>query len=175
MSKELEPTERADRMNQVMELFLRGENATEIARKIGFRRVEVIEYIEDWKRVAQSNDQLQTMAKEAVLGSTQHYNSLIRELWAVVEECNHGGDARTKTTALKTIAELEEKRINFLQKAGLLDESDLGDKIAEMEEKADAIKALLQGVATAHPATRAMIMQGLSKIFNQPIGVVIPE
>ena len=167
--KELATVDRYEQMNSCVQLFLKGENPTGIAKVTGLRRVDVLGYLDEWKALASNSEGLQAMAREAVLGSAQHYDMLIKELWGIVND--PGVDLRTKSSTLKIIAELEEKRINFLQKAGLLDDAALGDEIAMMEDRSAAIKQLLVEVTSKYPETKMMIMKGLSEVFGQAVAI----
>jgi hypothetical protein len=89
-----------------------------------------------------------------------------------VEQADEDGDVKTKTTTLKAIADVESKRQESLQKAGLYDDAELGDEIAMMQEQADKIKQLLTLVASKYPESKMDILEGLQEIFAQePIAV----
>jgi hypothetical protein len=159
--------------NRVMDLYLKGEtNATKIANITGFKRKDVIEYIEQWKSVARNDKDVKERAKEALAGMDQHYDIIIKRLWETVEQADEDGDVKTKTTTLKAIADVESKRQESLQKAGLYDDAELGDEIAMMQEQADKIKQLLTLVASKYPESKMDILEGLQEIFAQePIAV----
>ncbi len=46
---EMELADHYDRMNKVVEELLKGNNPTQIAALTGFKRAEVLEYIDEWK------------------------------------------------------------------------------------------------------------------------------
>ena len=49
---EIELADHFDRMNKVVEELLKGNNPTQIAAITGFKRAEVLEYIDEWKQGA---------------------------------------------------------------------------------------------------------------------------
>ena len=48
---DIELADHFDRMNKVVEELLKGNTPTQIATVTGFKRAEVLEYIEEWKQV----------------------------------------------------------------------------------------------------------------------------
>lgn len=173
---ELAEINRFEQKNKVMELYITGTtNPSDIAKKLGMKRADVVLYIDEWKADARSNPHIMAMAKETVMASTQHYDKILKELWAAADEAENNGDYKAKTNTLKYIADVDAKRIEFLQKAGLYDADDIGTQLAEMEERAEEIKNLLRRVAHEYPQARPMIMNGLSEIFEEPVAVQINE
>ena len=165
-------------MNRVVELMLKGQNdPTKIAKQLDMKRVEVQGYIEEWKAIAANDDNIKLRAREALTEMDRHYGLIIERLWETVEQADSAGDVKTKTTTLKAIADIEAKRQETLQKAGLYDDAALGDELIMMEERAEQIKKLLTNIATKYPETKMDIMYGLRAIFGQsdPIpGEVVP-
>ena len=128
---EIELADHYDRMNRVVEELLKGNTATQIASITGFKRAEVIEYIDEWKKVVRNDTMARERAKEAVAGADQHYAMLINEAWKTAEAAEGQGKFNVKATALKLIADIETKRIGMLQQVGLLDNAELAGQVAE--------------------------------------------
>jgi hypothetical protein len=173
VGKELEVLDRVEQMNAVVEQYLKGEKPTQIAKKLQMKRSDVLDYIDEYKEIARNDPHVKGRAREALYSADSHFSMVIERSWETVEQADQNNDIRTKATVLKNIADIEGKRVEMLQKAGLYDDAAIGDELAAMEEKAEAIKQLLKEVATKYPEARYMIMSGLSKIFGQPEGVVI--
>lgn len=171
MTKELSLVEHADLLDKVANLHMQRVNPTQIARQLGIKRTEVIALTNEWIEVAKNNKDLQDLATDRLHEYDASTNKVIEEAWALYA----GAEEKVQAGLLKTIADVERQRVETLQKAGLYSDNSLGDQMAEMEEKAAAIKELLKQVATAHPETRMMIMQGLQKIFGQPESINISE
>lgn len=86
---EIELADRWENINKVAEEFLRGNtNPTTISKATGFKRAEVIEYLDEWRMVIRSDRQVQVRAREALAGADQHYSMLIKEAWDVVEQAD---------------------------------------------------------------------------------------
>lgn len=157
-----------EELNQVVERYLKGDNATAIARHTGMKRVDVLNYIDEWRSIAQNDENVKARAREALTAMTLHYDLLISEFWKIHEGSQ---DEKNKLTALKHIADVEKVRQDTLQKVGMYDDAVLGDDIAQAEEQILAIKNLLLKIVKEYPTTKADILAGLSKIFGEGVGV----
>lgn len=168
--QDIESVEYYEQMNKVVTALLKGEtNPTTLARELGMTRVKVMDYMDAWKDVARNDEDIKNVAKESLTNMNVHYDIIIKEMWAVVND--PVVDLKTKAGTLKQIADIVSKRQETLQKAGLYDDAGLADELADTQEKAEGIKNLLREVAAKHPAAKSMILEGLSSIFHQPIVV----
>jgi hypothetical protein len=166
----IELADHFDRMNRVVEELLKGNNPTQIASLTGFKRAEVLEYIEEWKQVVRSDSGARERAKEAISGADQHYAMLIKEAWKTVDDADQAGQLNVKATALKLIADIEGKRIGMLQEVGLLDNAELATQIAETEHKQDILVKILKEVTATCPKCKLEVAKRLSQIT----GIVEP-
>lgn len=170
-SKELELLDRIEQRNKVVELYLKGSiDPGKIAKQLQMTRAQVLDYIDEYKEIARNDDEVKACAREALYSADSHISMLIEESWNIIRT---EPDNKVRNVAIKNAADFEVKRVEMLQKAGLYDDAAIGDELAEMEEKAEAIKELLKQVAQRYPDARQMIMEGLSKIFKQPEPVVV--
>jgi hypothetical protein len=167
---DIELADHFDRMNRVVEELLKGNNPTQIATLTGFKRAEVLEYIDEWKEVVKSDSGARDRAKEAVSGADQHYAMLIKEAWKTVEDADQAGQLNVKATSLKLIADIEGKRIGMLQEVGLLDNAELATQIAETEKKQEILVGILKDVTAGCPKCKMEVAKRLSQIT----GVVEP-
>jgi hypothetical protein len=172
---EIELADHFDRMNKVVEELLKGNNPTQIAALTGFKRVEVIEHIDEWKRVVRNDSTARDRAKEAVSGADQHYAMLIKEAWKTVEDADQAGQLNVKATALKLIADIEGKRIGMLQEVGLLDNAELAGQLAETEHKQDVLVKILKEVTATCPKCKMDVARRLSQITGIVESVVVEE
>lgn len=172
MTKELSLRDHADLLEKVGVAWIEKRNATAISKELGIPRKQVLEFIEEFKDVAKNSKELQDRALDALHEYDATLNKVIEESWALHKRAD---DQKIEATMLKTIADVERQRVETLQKAGLYSDSAIGDELADMEEKAQAIKELLKAVAAEYPETRATIQQGLMRIFGQPESVDIVE
>jgi len=171
---EIELADHYDRMNKVVEELLKGNNPTQIASVTGFKRAEVIEYIEEWKQVVRSDSGARERAKEAISGADQHYAMLIKEAWKTVEDADQAGQLNIKATALKLIADIEGKRIGMLQEVGLLDNAELATQLAETERKQDILVKILKEVTATCPKCKLEVAKRLSQITGrvEPVEII---
>lgn len=160
---------------EVITRMLKGENPTIIAREMQIKRVDVLRHIQTWKDTAANDIEIKSRAKEALMNADQHYNMLVARSWETVEQTDLAGDYKTKATILKNIADIESKRIDFLQKAGLLDDAELGDMIAETEKRLQQMKDLLKETSANCEHCRIPVARGLAEIFEEPAIVVTSE
>lgn len=171
---EIELADHYDRMNKVVEELLKGNNPTQIASLTGFKRAEVLEYIEEWKQVVRNDSTARDRAKEAISGADQHYAMLIKEAWKTVEDADQAGQLNVKATSLKLIADIEGKRIGMLQEVGLLDNAELATQLAETERKQDILVNILKEVTAGCPKCKMEVAKRLSQITGivEPVEIV---
>jgi len=171
---EIELADHFDNMGKVVQELLKGSNPTQIASITGFKRAEVLEYIEEWKQVVRNDSGARDRAKEAISGADQHYAMLIKEAWKTVEDADQAGQLNVKATALKLIADIESKRIGMLQEVGLLDNVELANQVAETERKQEILIGILKDVSAEHPQIKKEIMRRLAQITGviEPVEIV---
>lgn len=170
---DIELADHYDRMNRVVSELLKGNNPTQIATLTGFKRAEVLEYIDQWKEVVRNDSTARDRAKEAISGADQHYAMLIKEAWKTVEDADGAGQLNVKATALKLIADIEGKRIGMLQEVGLLDNQELATQLAETERKQDVLVKILKEVTATCPKCKMEVAKRLSQITGVVEPVVI--
>jgi hypothetical protein len=79
-----------------------------------------------------------------------------------------------KTAAIKLVMDIESKRIDMLQKAGLLENKELAEEMVEIEKRQEVLVLILKDIASEYPEIRDEIMRRLSSISreNEVITVV---
>ena len=172
---DIELADHFDRMNRVVEELLKGNNPTQIATLTGFKRADVIGYIDEWKEVVKSDSGARERAKQAISGADQHYAMLIKEAWKTVEDADQAGQLNVKATSLKLIADIEGKRIGMLQEVGLLDNAELATQLAETERKQEILVKILKEVTASCPKCKLEVAKRLSQITGIVEPVVISE
>lgn len=142
-----------DREESVIGLFHQGLNATQISKKLDINRKDVNGIIAAWREAAREDTHMRDVARDALNKMIDHYDRLIKKYYDLVEELEsevRGAGhlshqfAAQRNAALKAIAELEAKRVDSLQKAGMLDAHDLGDELAKMEEDKQMVFDILR-------------------------------
>ena len=170
---DIELADHFDRMNKVVEELLKGNNPTQIATLTGFKRADVIGYIDEWKEVVKNDSGARERAKQAISGADQHYAMLIKEAWKTVEDADQAGQLNVKATSLKLIADIEGKRIGMLQEVGLLDNAELATQLAETERKQEVLVKILKEVTATCPKCKMEVAKRLSQITGVVEPVVI--
>ena len=72
-----------------------------------------------------------------------------------------------KTAAIKLVMDIESKRIDMLQKAGLLENKELAEEMVEIERRQEVLVGILRDIASEHPEVRDLIMQRLSAVARE--------
>lgn len=173
MARELEPIDHFDQMNKVVEEMLKGHNAKAISTMLGMKPADVNKYILEWQGYARNNSHLQDRARDAVVGADQHYNMVIKRMWETVDEADEAEDMRVKVSALRQVADIEQKRIDMLQKAGLLDNQQLAEQVLETERKQELLIGILREVNSKYPEAAAFVRKELAKVTGQAEATVI--
>ena len=158
-----------DLVNRVASEYLKGLDASQISRELDIPRQRVLSLLSDWREMAASNQAIHARAKEALAGADQHFSGLIKKAYEVIDVADQNANLTSKTQAIKLIADIESKRLEMLQKAGLLDNKEIAEQIVEMERKHDILIKILKDIASTHPEIRQEIMERLSQIQTEVI------
>ena len=175
MGNEIEVAGQFDQMNKVVEELLKGNSPAQIARNLELTRVQVDNYIDAWKGFVHDNTAIRERAKEALAGADEHYNLLIKEAWRTVEQADIQEALNVKSQTLKLIADIEAKRIDMLNKAGVLENNDMADSILESERKQDILVGILRDVTSSCETCKWEVSRRLSEVTGQIEAVIINE
>ena len=167
MQNEEQLTQHLDKVNKVVGEYLKGSDPTKISKQLDIPRTKVVQYLTEWKQMASANDTIRARAREALAAADEHYSRLITQTYEVIDEATTIGDLRSKNTSIKLVMDIESKRIEMLQKAGLLENKELAEEMMEIERKQDILKQILMDIASEHPEIRDKIMKRLSEVANQ--------
>lgn len=174
-SNEVEIQDRYDRMHKVVQAHVEGLTETQIAKRLGYKRAEVVGFLDEYREYAKDNKLIQARAMEVVHDYDQGQNRVISEAWSLHEDAKNSGDLKLQAVVQKNIADMQSKRVEVLQKVGMYSSMDMGDQMAEQEEKIEQITQLLKDVAEEYPPARAMIISRINKIMNVAEPVVVSE
>jgi hypothetical protein len=117
--------------------------------------------------MASDNAAIRSRAKEALVGADTHYTKLILKSYEVIDEASMTNNLSAKTAAIKLVMDIESKRIDMLQKAGLLENKELAEEMVEIERRQEVLVGILRDIASEHPEVRDIIMQRLSAIARE--------
>jgi hypothetical protein len=167
MSTEEELVKHLDQVNTVVAEYLKGNDPTKISKELSIPRVKVVELINEWKVLASANDAIRARAKEALASMDAHYGKLISKSYEVIDEASMTNNLSAKTAGIKLVMDIEAKRIDMLQKAGLLENKELAEEMIEIEKRQEVLVGILRDVASSHPQIRDLIMQRLSQVAKE--------
>jgi hypothetical protein len=172
---EIEIAGQFDQMNKVVEELLKGNPPTTIARNLELTRVQVDNHIQTWKELVQDNTAIKARAREALAGADEHYNMLIKEAWRTVEQADVQDALNVKAQSLKLIADIEAKRIDMLNKAGVLENDSMANQILESEKKQEILIGILRDVTSLCDKCKWEVSKRLSQATGQVEAVIINE
>ena len=167
MSTEEDLVKHLDQVNTVVAEYLKGNDPTIISKELNIPRTRVVTLINEWKTMASDNAAIRARAKEALVGADTHYSKLITKSYEVIDEASMTNNLSAKTAAIKLVMDIESKRIDMLQKAGLLENKELAEEMVEIERRQEVLVAILRDIASEHPEVRDIIMQRLSEIAKE--------
>ena len=172
MSSEAALVNHLDLVNKVASEYLKGSDASEISKILDIPRAKVTELLTDWRVMAANNQAIHARAKEALAGADQHYSSLIKKAYEVIDSADQTNNLTAKTTSIKLIADIESKRLEMLQKAGLLDNQELADELLETERKQEILISILKEVTSSCDSCRPKVLSKLSQVNEGGVVVI---
>jgi hypothetical protein len=167
MSSEDALVKHLDQVNLVVEEYLKGNDPTVISKQLDIPRQKVVTLINEWKVMASANDAIRARAKEALAAADAHYSKLVSRTYEVIDEASMVNNLSAKTAAIKLVMDIESKRIDMLQKAGLLENKELAEEMIEIENRQMVLVSILKDIASEHPEIRDQIMRRLSDIAKK--------
>lgn len=128
--------------------MMKGLSEFQTARKVGLKVVEVRALWQQYKERLEADTFARDAARDHLNLMVKQYDELIARLHQNLDdlsvlEYDEKISAQINTTT-KNIGEMQAKRVDLLQKAGLLDAHDLGDELAEREEREAMILDILR-------------------------------
>ena len=164
---EVELVNHLDEVNRVVQEYLKGSDPTRISKTLSIPRTRVVAHLDEWKRMASDNTAIRARAKDALVGADAHYTKLIQQAYEVIEDATTTANLNAKTAAIKLVMDIEARRIDMLQKAGLLENKELAEEMVEIEKRQEVLVGILRDIASTHPEVRDLIMQRLSAIAKE--------
>lgn len=163
MSTEDDLVQHLDAVNKVVGEYLKGSDPTKISKELAIPRQKVVGYLNEWKAMAADNAAIRARAKEALVVADTHYSKLIERAYEVIDEATMVGNLSAKSGGIKLVMDLESRRIEMLQKAGLLENKELAEEMVAIEEKQGILIEILKDIAKEYPQIRDEVMKRLSQ------------
>lgn len=135
-------------LEKVADLAMQGKSEYQIGRALQIKAVEARAYMRQWQELLNEDMASRDAARD-------HLNTMVARYERLIEQSNENLDnlkamvfdekvsAQINST-LKNIADFDAKRVDLLQKAGLLDAHDLGDELAEREQREEMLLNILR-------------------------------
>lgn len=173
MSTELEAVVYAEQQAKVVSLYSRAMTIPQIVRETQLSKSTVEHMLADFKEYALQDRVIMEKSREVILTTREHYDEIIRSMYETIQQAEVEGtaDFKTKISALKAIADIENQRVNFMHKAGMMVDSQIGEQLAEAERKHTVIIDILKRIAHKHPKVGLEIQDMLSQVTNKVEGI----
>lgn len=165
-----------EEVNRVATEYIKGLNETEISRELDIPRARVSSLLKEWKTMASNSEAVRSRAREALASADVHYSKLVKQTYEVIDEATTTSNLSAKTSAIKLVLDIESRRIDMLQKAGLLENKELADQLMETERKQELLMNILKEVSSQCSVCKPKVLSRLSEVSG-PTGeaVVIHE
>lgn len=145
---ELYDSNQFDLMEKVAERRLRQETPNAISKALGIPIKHVNALYEQYREILRNDSETRDIAIDMLNMMIKHYDQLIAEYYKLLDKLeseNFGHQIAAQiNSALKEIGNLEAKRLDSVQKAGLLENSELGDELVEAERKQELLISILK-------------------------------
>jgi hypothetical protein len=167
MDNVIELSDHFEQMNKVVAEFIKGNNPNQIAKQLALKPAQVTQLLNNWRELIQGDSGIKERAREALGAADQHYSMIINEAWNTVHQADAQDALNVKAQSLKLIADVEQKRIDMLQKAGVLEKNDMADAILETERKQEVLVGILRDVTSSCPKCKQEVATRLSQVTNK--------
>lgn len=171
MSTELDIIRQAEKESQVISLYASTYDISYIIKQTGLKKSQIEEILRSYKKYAMQDKVLREMSRETVIKTKLHYDQLIQKMYDAVNVANDCGDYKSEMQGLKAIADIEKQRVDFMQKAGMLADNEIGDQIVESERKQQVIIDILKDISKQYPKIGLEIQERLKEVTGVLEGV----
>lgn len=158
--------EHLERLDAIVTEYLKGRAPQEIAKELNLSPAVVGSALREWRSMASNSEAIKSRALQALSNTDRHYDKLIKEAYSTLEDAASAGALGQRIAAIKLIADMEAKRIDLLQKAGMLEDSDMAKRNLEIERKQKVLVGILQDVVGQCNHCRPKVMSRLSEAVD---------
>jgi hypothetical protein len=92
-----------------------------------------------------------------------------------LEDAEDDGSVPQRLAAIKMLADIEKTRITLLQQAGILEDSDVGRKVAETERKHRILTEILKDTISTCSHCRPIVQERLREVADEPVIVKVSD
>lgn len=165
-------------MEEIIKRHLKGHSDLKIARDLQIKMVEVSKNVEMWREIARQDMDSRDSARDHLNEMVARYENLIETLNENLEtlQAINLDDEKSKNskfeaisaqinTTVRNIADLDAKRVDLLQKAGLLGGGELADELAERERREEVLIGILRNDLC--PDCKMVVARKLQALTNE--------
>lgn len=163
------------KLDDVVTEYLKGSTPQQIAATTHMAVATVNNYLREWRGMAANSDIIRGRATIALNNADRHYDKLIKKAYGVLEDAEQANSLSQRGATIKLIADMEAKRIDLLQKAGLLENSDMAAKVMETERKQAIVVDILKNTVGGCNRCRPIVQQKLSEMSNDVVVIKADE
>lgn len=160
------------KLDLVVTEYLKGSTQSQIVKSTGLSSATVGSMLREWRDMASNSDLIKSRATMALNNADKHYDKLIKKAYGVLDDAEQANSLSQRAGTIKLIADMEARRIDLLQKAGALENTDMANKIMETERKQAIVMDILKNTVGSCDHCRPIVQEKLSQITNDI--VVIP-
>jgi hypothetical protein len=161
-----------DEVNAVAAEYIKGNDETAISKTLDIPRSRVTRLLNEWRSMTANNEAVRARSREALAAADQHYNGLIKKAYEVIDEASQNSNLTAKTNAIKLVLDIESKRIDMLQKAGLLENKELADELLEMERKQEVLASIIREVSGKCDKCKYEVVRRLNALSSEAVTIV---
>lgn len=155
-------------MEAVAKEMMKGHSEYATARRLKLKVIEVRSLWDQFKERLNNDSAARDAARDYLNLMVKQFDDLIQESHVNLENLKLlPFDEKVSSqivATIKTIGDLQAKRVDLLQKAGLLDANDLGDELAEREEREALLINILRNDLC--PECRKAVARKLQEVTN---------
>lgn len=156
-------------MEEVATIMLKGHSEFKTARDLGLKVVEVRALWDAYKERLEQDSYARDAARDMLNLMVVQYDELIVGLHQNLKDLEtleyDEKISNQRVSTARAIADFQAKRVDALQKAGLLDQGDLGDELAEREKQEAQLIDILRNDLC--PECQAVVAVKLQKITGK--------
>lgn len=162
-------------LDLVVTEYLKGSTQQQIAKTTGMSSATVGGMLREWREMASNSDAIRSRATLALNNADKHYDKLIKKAYGVLEDAEQAQSINQRANTIKLIADMEAKRIDLLQKAGMLENNDMASRIIETERKQAIVTDILKNTVGGCNRCRPIVQQKLSEMTNEIVVIKADE
>jgi hypothetical protein len=156
-------------MEEIIKRHLKGHSPLKIARDLNIKMVEVSRNIEQWREIARADQESRDTVRDRLNEMVIRYDTLIKEAndnLTQLKELDFNEKQSTQILAsIRLVADLDKSRVDLMQKAGLLDNTELGNELAEREAREEALIKILRDDLC--PDCKMVVARKLQALTNE--------